>query len=125
MQNIQGNEKKVVSKYWGFRELTEDELMLISGGEDDFDDVPAQAEPLPEITVHGTSEYGGSYGEGLAFGSAAGSTAALGAAVVGGAGFAAAGEAMAVGAAVGGALGVAAVGIGIGVVTAVDYFTRK
>lgn len=49
------NEKKVTSQYWGFRELNEDELMLISGGYDaDGDDAP-QPDPLPTITVYANS----------------------------------------------------------------------
>jgi hypothetical protein len=120
------NEKKVISQYWGFRELTEEELMLIGGGEsEDGDEVPVQETPLPEITVHGEREYGASFGEGLSFGGAAGSTAALTAAVAGGVGFAAAGEAVMAGAIVGGVVGVVAVGIGIGAVAAYDYFQRK
>ena len=64
MQNAieQRNEQKVTSQYWGFRELTAEELMLIGGGEgEDFDEVPEQETPLPPITAYASDSGPGDY----------------------------------------------------------------
>lgn len=66
MQNVieQREEKSVTSQYWGFRELTAEELMLIGGGEsEDGDEAPEQETPLPDVTAYASDSNAGGYGD--------------------------------------------------------------
>lgn len=54
------NDKKTTSQYWGFRELNDDELQLIGGGDSDDGDGPSPASgggsgSLPDIYAFGSS----------------------------------------------------------------------
>ncbi|MBP0597885.1 hypothetical protein J8I26_07225 [Herbaspirillum sp. LeCh32-8] len=121
--NQHSKQENIASQYWGYRELTQEELAFVGGGYDeDGDDVPTQDTPLPTITVTANVEQGASYGEGLTMGAAAGGTAGLLSSVAGGAAMVGAGDAIAIGGALGGAVGVAAVAIGASIVAVYDHF---
>lgn len=135
MELKKNEESRTTTHYWGYRELSAEELLMVGGGEDggdagDAGDGGGDAGGMGAAADAAgcmAAEYGGGGGlsvtDGAALGGLAGGALGMGSTLTGGA--LALGDAIAAGTVLGGIGGVAAVGIGAAAVAGVNAMSNN